>query len=141
MKSRNWVFGAIYTALLDWSIVNSTILMVECNPAFSNAVSKCELLSDLLEIINSLSCICNEPQSVEPMLDHCCKVPNCTIKMPVLDVNLRCDFSVGHFPRRSNKHKICVLHSNRFCRSYFYCSICKVFLHCKNCFELFHTVV
>ncbi len=55
MKCNRWTVGAIYMALFDWSVINSTIIMSELKEGFTNAHTKHVLVNELIEKINIMS--------------------------------------------------------------------------------------
>ncbi len=133
MKSKRWQTGAVFCLMLDWSVINTCIIVKEDNPTVANCDAKQLFLEQLMQSLNALSAVPRGP----------CQLGQRKILMEL--EQRRKNWSLGHWPMHSNKRNHCFLHRSnayRFNRNQtnYYCSQCKVHLHTDTCFKLFHTL-
>ncbi len=135
--SKRWPLGAVYTTLLGWSIINSFVCHKENMPKFTNAQAKPLLLQQLLQFCNAQI---NLPRELhpDPIVQLECSTTIVPQRSFITVMKNRLNLSLGHFPRWHPQQRQCKMHKIRR-TTHFFCSYCGVFLHCKFCFELFHT--
>ncbi len=138
-RSKWWPLSAVYCLLLDWSIINSTICYREANPKFENRNAKPQLAAELRQFCNAQLLlpreICDKSDDVIAHI-RSTVIPKRNFR-DVLTARLNREF--GHFPRWHPANRKCVMHKRKLRTNYF-CSYCGVCLHCKYCFEVFHSV-
>ncbi len=138
-RSKRWPLSAVYCLLLDWSIINATICYKQTNPKFQNRNAKPQLAAELRQFCNAQS---KMPHEVEENSDDLLLEMRSTV-VPKRNIDHvlqnRLNSTLRHFPRWHPVNRRCVMHKRKK-RTNFFCSYCGVFLHCKLCFEVFHSV-
>ncbi len=137
-RSKDYTLGAIWTFLLDVSVVNAFICYRDCHEVcFANADAKAALASQLQEYCNK-SVLPTVPANSElfHLLAKLSAAPPPQLQAEEL-LSVRLDVSKDHCIFYSPTRGRCVMHQERR-RSHYYCSCCGVFLHSRNCFYLFH---
>ncbi len=136
-RLRKWPIGAIYTTLLGWSIINSAICHREDSPTFFNFEAKPLLVKQLLQFCNAQLNLPREVSNkgIAQLEWSCSVVPQWSFDTVMIDW---LNPSLGHFPRWQRNQRQCKMHTIRS-RTHYFCSYCGVYLHCKFCFEIFHT--